>query len=148
MGWKLCRRCGKKPRIAGMGNTYCVECKLLCGRCEIRPRALRKKKGTYCKECANHAGKLSNRKLKVRVIEMYGGACVCCGYTLVEFLTLDHITPLAESGEKVPIGNRYYHIAEKGYDNNLQVLCYNCNLGKKTGCECPHKNYKVVEYMI
>jgi 5-methylcytosine-specific restriction endonuclease McrA len=69
--------------------------------------------------------------------------CNCCGERQAEFLTIDHIIPIAHSKEK-RIGNRtlFYQIATGKLPekilSNLQVLCWNCNAGKRTSLNCPH----------
>jgi hypothetical protein len=79
--------------------------------------------------------------VKVRVLKLYGGCrCACCGETEIIFLTLDHVKNDGKVRRKArPSGFAWYlrllRLPEKG----LQVLCYNCNIGKhKNGGVCPH----------
>lgn len=84
---------------------------------------------------------------KVMVLRKYGGdnpRCVCCGEDKYEFLTIDHIVPgngyyrTKATGE-----NLYYILMRETTDRNTyQILCYNCNMGKRTRPDCPHHNQR------
>lgn len=70
-------------------------------------------------------------------------ACNCCDEKQIEFLTIDHIIPVAKTKEKRLDGRTlFYRIATGKLDekslSNLQVLCWNCNAGKHTNPFCPH----------
>jgi hypothetical protein len=69
--------------------------------------------------------------------------CACCGESQIEFLTLDHINNDGNSHRKEIGfgGSGLYRWAEShGYPPVLQVMCMNCNWGKRLLGYCPHKN--------
>lgn len=103
------------------------------------------------------------RVLKQEVLGWYGGTCVCCGESCLDFLTLDHIDDSgikenstlgldAESNQaRGSNSNRknastgfhlYNRIRKLGFENRpliLQVLCWNCQWGKRLNNGfCPH----------
>jgi hypothetical protein len=77
--------------------------------------------------------------IRLRFLEMYGMSCKCCGETILEFLTIDHLAPETKNGET---GRGAYLTALKEYRPDLyQVMCYNCNCARRHGI-CPHKLIK------
>ena len=138
-----CERCGEE-KVIGKGNKYCLECKKLCPKCNN----LRELENNYCHPCANETNLIARRRHKEEVITHYGGVCVCCGEKHIEFLTLDHIIPLAKLKETRIKGSVYSALKARGYPDNLQVMCFNCNMAKDINAVCPHQNFKTVEYMI
>ena len=85
-------------------------------------------------------------RIKLEALQTYGGAyCHCCGENNVQFLTLDHINNDGNKHRRK--GGRWYpsysNLRAAGYPNEppLQVLCYNCNNGKRVnGGICPHQS--------
>jgi hypothetical protein len=78
----------------------------------------------------------------------YGGSCVCCGESKLAFLTLDHIHndggKRRKSGEA--LGTRFYkRLLKVPVDPTLQVLCWNCNMGKRLSGVCPHQDNSCIE---
>jgi hypothetical protein len=76
-----------------------------------------------------------------KFIDMYGGVCVCCGESVFEFLTIDHI-----KGQKGRPANRReggykcYKKAVAEYRPDLyRVLCMNCNHVIGRYGYCPHQ---------
>lgn len=87
-----------------------------------------------------------SQQLKQQIVSHYGGMCACCGVKELFFLSIDHINNdgYKERGNKK---NRtsgyllYKRIIKDNYPDNLQILCFNCNVAKQhNGGECPHKN--------
>lgn len=82
-------------------------------------------------------------------MDLYGGACACCGETMLAFLTIDHVHHDGTSKRKAKIhgggGSFYKKLRKLPRDNSLQVLCWNCNLGRRVTGVCPHKNNTYVE---
>ncbi len=78
------------------------------------------------------------------VFERYGNHCVCCGETDLDFLTLDHREN--DGGQLRRFRSQSYtRIIFDGFPNYLQVLCWNCNMGKSAHKGvCPHiiRKYK------
>ena len=84
---KKCKKCGETDlskfyiRSNGKLDSHCKKCRL-----EI----------TRTWQIANFekvkiSQRNKHRKIRKRVIEIYGGKCECCGETRYEFLALDHI---------------------------------------------------------
>ncbi len=76
-------------------------------------------------------------------ISAYGGVCACCGESEPLFLELDHIQ---EDGRahREQIGHSakalVYWLLQHEFPDGFQVLCSNCNQGKKRNKGiCPHK---------
>lgn len=84
-------------------------------------------------------------RVRLKVIEGYGGRCTCCGETQVEFLCIDHVNGGGnEQRRKGLTATRFYRFLIK---NNFpkdayQLLCHNCNLAKGFYGECPHNRRK------
>ncbi len=78
-------------------------------------------------------------KAKMNFVEMYGKACSCCGESIMEFLTIEHI--LGQSGVKnKEKSTKAYIKATKEYRPDLyEILCYNCNNAKGQYGRCPHE---------
>jgi|ERR1043166_2999542 5-methylcytosine-specific restriction endonuclease McrA len=88
------------------------------------------------------------QKMRQATIEAYGGKCVCCNESGIEFLTLDHVNNDGHEHRKKLIGtgsmSLYRWARDNGYPNSLQLLCYNCNIGKyKNGGTCPHEGQEI-----
>ena len=88
--------------------------------------------------------KAYREQAKLNALIAYGGPiCKCCGETTLQFLTLDHVN---NDGNKHRRTNgraypSYSNLKTLGFpqDPPLQVLCYNCNNGKRVnGGVCPH----------
>lgn len=148
----LCGACGKVPTTSA-----------LCRPCKKKNRVFgqnwRKKKGgcvtcgrppapglTRCDKCRTNnlaATKRSYDRIKVEVINHYGGKCNCCGEEERMFLTIDHI---ASDGAEHRRNNNiksgsgtYRWLKKNGFPRGFQVLCYNCNSGRHiNGGVCPH----------
>jgi len=88
-------------------------------------------------------------KLKLIVLTYYGGnppKCACCNESRIEFLTIDHVNNDGKKHRKQigsPTGGKFYRwLVQHNFPNNplLQVLCFNCNYGKRVnGGICPHE---------
>lgn len=139
----LCISCGKQSK-----KSHCDEClkknrdkannwkeNCRCRSCGIPVE----KKGRRCKRCRN-LNKQSMDRLKLEVLDAYGGReCVCCGETIVEFLTIDHINGDGGKHRKEVNGSMYIWLRKNNYPEGFQVLCMNCNFGKRLSGICPHK---------
>jgi len=109
-----------------------------------------------CKKCDNKYGKKwkqNNRdgwnqlqresihQLINDVIDGYGGKCACCGETRKEYLTIDHVDGNGNK-QKREIGvagsnGLYRWLRQNNYPKGFQVLCFNCNMGKRNFSVCP-----------
>lgn len=82
---------------------------------------------------------------KEKIFAAYGGRiCKCCGETEECFLSIDHIenngNRLVTSGVH-PQGTQFYEwVVKNGFPAGLQILCMNCQFGKKNNKGvCPHQ---------
>lgn len=95
------------------------------------------------REWYNNYQKEYQRRERQKVMEAYGNVCQCCGISDPVFLTIDHIYG---DGRKDRINGvsghktRFYtSIINRGFPEEYQILCWNCNWAKsKDGC--PHGN--------
>ena len=92
-------------------------------------------------------GREKNIRIKDAVFKAYGGyKCACCGELEPKFLSLDHINnDGAEfrrriTGKRTGAGNQTYRwIYKNAFPDGFQVLCMNCNHGKRmNNGVCPH----------
>lgn len=88
------------------------------------------------------------QKKRYDALMAYGGMqCACCGETIPEFLTIDHINgggnkhiDLKYGGNKRLGGVGLYRwLANHNFPPGYQVLCYNCNAAKGHYGVCPHQ---------
>lgn len=94
--------------------------------------------------------KATRSALRAKVYAAYGAICSCCGETVPEFLTLDHVNndgakhrqSLTGSSKKQGYKFLLWIVANK-YPNSIQVLCWNCQWGKvKNNGVCPHQSVR------
>jgi hypothetical protein len=86
------------------------------------------------------------QRLKDEAYAAYGGyRCVCCGETERLFLCLDHVNNDGNKHrqEVAPV-RLYYWLKQQRYPPIVQVMCFNCNQGKRlNGGICPHQRKSV-----
>jgi hypothetical protein len=89
-----------------------------------------------------------NFKDRLSVFEHYGGfVCACCKETEPSFLSIDHIgggggtERMRIFRKKYQGGHHFYRwLRVNGYPPGYQVLCMNCQQGKRdNGGHCPHE---------
>lgn len=96
------------------------------------------------KKATSEANKRRYKGLKEKAFEVFGRVCVCCGEDNTIFLTLDHVNNDGAEHRKV-IGKGafgiYGWLERNGWPTEgLQMLCWNCNMGKRiNGGVCPHQ---------
>ena len=78
------------------------------------------------------------------VLLVYGGnppKCACCGETIIEFLTIDHIDGNGAKHRKLHTTavHIYTWLKRHNYPKGFQVLCMNCNTAKGRLGKCPHQ---------
>lgn len=115
-----------------------------------RKRYARRRKDKQWVESERERGKQYWQKLRLEVMEAYGGAvCACCGETEPKFLTIDHVNNdgaehrrsfgYEENGKGASTRTLSW-LKSNNYPEGFQVLCMNCNMGKaRNGGICPHK---------
>lgn len=90
----------------------------------------------------NIAAKLRdrNRAVRHRVLNRYGGKCVCCNEPRTEFLVIDHTDGGGTAERKLLSPNGVYRKLDKASDllSGYRVLCHNCNSAYAYYGYCPH----------
>jgi hypothetical protein len=114
-------------------------------RCGKNPA---KEKFLSCESCLDRQA-VRVQELKDIVFEAYGGyRCSCCGESTHEFLQLDHVNNDGAEHRKSVFGGRktgsgrtlYLWIIRNEFPGIFQVLCANCNWGKRMNNGiCPHQ---------
>jgi hypothetical protein len=90
-----------------------------------------------------------NAILKDEVFTAYGGwRCACCGETERSFLSIDHMQNNGSKMRKLGIhghSTQFYRWLKKGgFPADFQVLCMNCQFGKRMNHGvCPHQSVNV-----
>lgn len=83
-----------------------------------------------------------NLKMKQLCFDHYNNKCRCCGETIFEFLTVEHINGNGRKHRKEnKINDIYRWLVLNNFPEGFEVLCYNCNCGKRLNKECPHEKY-------
>ena len=77
---------------------------------------------------------------KDKLLAHYGSICKCCGESNRAFLTIDHVNNDGHmERRKYPTTSTMIaHIIRQGFPDTYQILCYNCNNGKRRTGICPH----------
>lgn len=83
-----------------------------------------------------------HRALRRAVIELYGGACACCGESTMEFLAVDHVNGGGNQARKAgEHGSKLCRrLLELGtLHPDYRLLCHNCNSALGFYGYCPHQ---------
>lgn len=87
-------------------------------------------------------GRKYTRQLREEVINAYGGKCICCNESHIEFLAIDHIYNDGKEDRKI-VGTStqfYRYLKRNNYPKDrYQILCHNCNMAKAFYGQCPHQ---------
>lgn len=85
-------------------------------------------------------------KLRMETFTAYGNGkpeCVCCGETILVFLTIDHINGRTEHDKNNQHRRGwmgYQYLRARDFPPGYQTLCWNCNSGRQlNNGVCPHK---------
>jgi len=84
------------------------------------------------------------KRVRLEVTLKYGGFCTCCGEGNPLFLTMDHVNndghlDRHQLGKTQSSHSFYLQLRREPVRDDLQVLCFNCNLGRSmNGGLCPH----------
>jgi hypothetical protein len=130
----------------------------ICGKCEkSKPLSAFARRGrgyqSMCRECfsiysAENRERLAEtqriwyRKIKMQVIEAYGGACACCGESNPAFLCLDHVNNDGAAWKRADLLSRslWHWTWKQECPEDIQLLCANCNMAKHFNPGgCPHR---------
>lgn len=146
---KTCTQCGVAKELSEyyFRRYYASECKE-CWKKRTRKRYAEKRDEILAQ------GRIYASEKRARIREAtfaaYGGyVCACCGEKEKKFLTLDHIDnggskfrkSISKSGKGNTAGvHTYQWLMRHGFPAGYQVLCMNCNYGKRmNNGVCPHE---------
>lgn len=123
---KRCTGCGirDKPK----GRSYCQPCNT------IRVAEWRAKNP----ERRRRNSVAWAKKKKKEIIEHYGGKCACCGESEIAFLTIDHKFNNGNAERRKYKSQTWKLVIKRGFPDDYQILCYNCNNAKQHYGVCPH----------
>jgi hypothetical protein len=127
-------------------KTYRSRREVLARRCELQRLWAIANKGYV--EAAAEERKVEAEKLRLEIIEVYGGRCACCGEHRHELLTMDHVGGRKSVGHSRNIsGNTLYRWLKKhGFPKDLfRLLCFNCNCSIGIRGYCPHERERESE---
>lgn len=135
-----CESCGKRSRKYSKTRTdkFITNGKCcVCGEKELVTKR-------HCEGCARKHQESSKKNYLIMrdgVFNAYGGyKCVCCMEEEKAFLTIDHINGNGNRHRKeIGQSNMYRWLRDNNYPSGFQVLCMNCQWGKKNCGICPHK---------
>lgn len=138
-----CYKCGNNEREI---HSYCRECYREIRKVKYavnRDRVLEINRLSRSKdpEKSRLRARQRNRELREAVIRGYGGRCTCCGISVYEFLTIDHVLNDGNVERKQVCRDAMLRkIIRDQFPDRYTVLCYNCNLAKAFHGGCPHKS--------
>lgn len=74
----------------------------------------------------------AQHKRKFKIMEHYGNSCRCCGISELAFLSINHKNGNGRvhlKNNKISGASQFYSwIIKNNYPDNLEILCYNCNV--------------------
>lgn len=161
----LCGICGTRPLVTAL---ECEECRVKRtsqhrdyykhNADKWRDRSKKRSDAGLCNRCGKNNPKTGHKSCetclekhrerhqarKDKVYAAYGGyICNCCGETMKEFLMIDHVKNdgadhrrTLKPGDKASL---YSWLIRNNFPEGFQVLCANCNWGKRIYGVCPHK---------
>lgn len=145
----LCERCGGQPARPGLLS--CIKCANKIYERSQKPENKEKERlrtiRRYKENPQKHMQISRNyiNKLKEEIFNLYGNKCECCGETIKEFLTIDHIKGGGGKHRKeYHQANLYKLIIQENDKTKYRTLCMNCNWGARFSPTntCPHKLIK------
>ena len=127
-----CRKCRnemlKHHRIENLAHGLCV-----CGRPIHR--------GTLCRKCIKREAD-ARKSHQNQCFARYGLSCFCCGETIREFLTIDHIHGGGNKHKKERKCGIYGWLVRHKFPKGYRIACFNCNCSRGRVGYCPHKRQK------
>lgn len=152
---KVCTECGISRKVADFSRQTKTSYRFpVCKRCDTKHTI---EKNRQRPQVVSRRRKLHTAKTKSEAYLAYGGAhCACCGETELTFLTLDHIENDGAEWRRATFGgnggrgcgiNTYMWCKRNKYPPIFQVLCWNCQQGKRyNGGTCPHQRKTCNDY--
>lgn len=77
-----------------------------------------------------HQSREAKRRLRQKLLALYGPVCVCCGFTDARALTLDHVKNNG-AAERAELGERGVYRRALTHKADYQILCMNCQFIKR-----------------
>ncbi len=123
-------------------NNFPEGFQVLCYNCNLSKRTHK-----HCVHKENHENNSVHfstayrRKYKYKAIFYYSGGemkCICCGETIYEFLSIDHINGGGNKHRKEIRKNIGEWLIKNNYPSGYRVLCHNCNSSLGHNHYCPH----------
>jgi hypothetical protein len=141
-GRVTCNKCAERNRNYTKEKHNQRRSSNICISCGIKSLDCASK--NYCNECLkkrSEAKKSRYYECKDKVFEAYGGyKCNCCGEATKEFLTIDHVEGGGNQHRKSISIDFYVWLVRNQFPSGFQVLCMNCQFGKRFCGQCPHIN--------
>lgn len=109
-----------------------------------------------CKDCRNEKNAQWTRanrdvvnaaaaRRRLEALKRYSStaepSCACCGESILAFLTFEHINGGGSAHRRETGGGGFVSwLRRNDYPEGFEVLCMNCNLGRRvSGGTCPHE---------
>ena len=106
----------------GQYRLLCMNCNAALGIFGVCPHT---DVSVYLVGAAKHTAKL--HRLKLEMIDAYGGRCQLCGEAHPAFLTIDHVDGRG-SADTLRGSRLYYWLRRHGWpQDKYRLLCFNCN---------------------
>lgn len=105
---------------------------------EERRERGRRARGTRDPETVRREKRDEWSRVRLEVIQGYGGHCACCGNDHMPHLTLDHVGGGGAQNRRVESNRSLYRrLRREGFPPGFRVLCFNCNYAAHlNGGEC------------
>lgn len=138
---------GRRP-IRPVPNPACKECAKARVMAARAIRRADEDRNRNWMDIQNEKKKAKSQRVKDAVFGAYGGyRCVCCGEVERLFLSIDHIHNDGAAWRRATFGHRqragaytYRWLVKHHFPAGFQVLCMNCNHGKRMNQGvCPHQ---------
>ena len=110
---------------------------------KIKNKRYREKNRERVNKQKSGRSKILQQERKRKIIEYYSkgkNCCNCCGESIMDFLALDHIEGGGGKHRNEVKSNFYQWIIKNDFPVGFQILCHNCNMGKRDKGICPHKS--------
>jgi len=154
MDTRTCVRCGldtrgrkvKRGKYGPVLDHYCRECRnallkihrvenLAKGLC-VCGRVLATR--TNCAKCRDQEA-TRRQEYQNLCFQHYGTACFCCGETIREFLTMDHIYGGGSKHKRERKCDIYRWLVKHNFPDGYRTACFNCNCSRGRCGYCPHE---------
>lgn len=109
---------------------------------KLKNREYRIKNADILKPKKRKRAKELQQEQKLVVFEYYSNGkieCECCHESNIGFLSLDHIHGGGGKHRKAINSNTYKWIINHNFPTGYQILCMNCNWGRRINGICPHQ---------